>query len=571
MDDVEINQISPNNSERDEIVWTEIPSAISHGQKWVKTFCYNKNMEKSKCRLCDKQFTGCFIHNLKRHMCQKHVAEATLQHVTIKRKRKGCTDADSNVTSSKKAKTGKLSRGEYIKNCVLLAAVNMVAFLLFNSPFLRNLTLIHATSTRTTVNTSTIKHFINLTGKEIVKLVRSEVKNRLISIKLDIATRHYRSMLCVNVQFYCNIRKRISIRTLGCVELKRAHTSSYLEQRVYSLLDFYDIDRRNIYSYTSDNGANLLCLGKLIKRMQHDLNLSQQWEELKLASEDELDTDEDMAPDDDDDGDFEFEYNENMHAAIDNYTIDVLMKNLTGESCESPLAMLEVFGCAAHTVQLAVHDVLASLRSKTSIKHIRSVIKELKSSSYLDYNMSRFKSLKLNVCSRWNSLYKMFVSILKHEDDLKNLFSRVPKKLLPKIYLSAEDFNYMTKFNEAFDPIYKLTLALQSEQLAMSKYFSFNFFSAITIYPNLGDILVLWYKCKRDLNRLNKDDNEFVEPLIAAFDVRTATIMQNPLLATAAYVDPRLNHKTRSSDFLGDMKDIAEVKFYHNIVTNFTC
>lgn len=45
-----------------------------------------------------------------------------------------------------------------------------------------------------------------------------------------------------------------------------------------------------------------------------------------------------------------------------------------------------------------------------------------------------------------------------------------------------------------------------------------------------------------------------------AFDKRTETIMENPLLAASAYVDPRLNHKTQSSDFLGDMKDVAEVK-----------
>lgn len=146
------------------------------------------------------------------------------------------------------------------------------------------------------------------------------------------------------------------------------------------------------------------------------------------------------------------------------------MRKLNDNDDESPLAMMEVFGCAAHTVQLAVHDVLRT-NTRTSIKHIRSVIKELRSSKYLDYGSSNLKSLKLNVCSRWNSLYKMFASILKRKSDLETLYERVPKKMLSDIYLSPGDFQYMSEFNEAFGPIYDLTLALQAEQLAMSKFF----------------------------------------------------------------------------------------------------
>lgn len=73
--------------------------------------------------------------------------------------------------------------------------------------------------------------------------------------------------------------------------------------------------------------------------------------------------------------------------------------------------------------------------------------------------------------------------------------------------------------------------------------------------------MVLWYKCKKNLNKLDPEANEFVEPLRHAFDRRTESIMSNPLIATAAYVDPRLNHKTRSTEFLGEMVEVAEVKF----------
>lgn len=101
---------------------------------------------------------------------------------------------------------------------------------------------------------------------------------------------------------------------------------------------------------------------------------------------DTYDSDEELAPEDHDQ-DFQFAYQSDMHAGIDERTVKKLMKRLTTDDAGSPLAMLEVFGCAAHTVQLAVHDVL-NIVTKTSIKHIRGVIKELRSSQYLDYGSS---------------------------------------------------------------------------------------------------------------------------------------------------------------------------------------
>ncbi|KAJ6639447.1 hypothetical protein Bhyg_12192, partial [Pseudolycoriella hygida] len=321
-----------------------------------------------------------------------------------------------------------------------------------------------------------------MTAKAIQKIIAAEIKGRVISIKLDIATRHHRSMLCVNVQFYCRMRKKIVIRTWGCVELQRSHKSSYLEQCVYTILDLYDIDRKNIYSYTSDNGANLLCLGNLIKKLQQSLVLSEQWKEFQRCGQSDIEDEIVELDAHDQEFDFEFDFNDDMHAQIDSETRDRLLAALNDISDS---ALLIVFSCAAHTVQLAVHDVLSYIQ-RANINRIR----------------------------------------------------RVPTKLLADIELTTDDFHYMQQFTEAFEPVYKLTLALQAEQLAMS------------------DVIIHWYRCKGALLKLSKG-NEFTELLNDAFDRRTKLIMENPLLATAAYVDPRLNHKNRSDSFLGDLKPIC--------------
>ncbi|KAJ6644591.1 hypothetical protein Bhyg_09560 [Pseudolycoriella hygida] len=233
----------------------------------------------------------------------------------------------------------------------------------------------------------------------------------------------------------------------------------------------------------ADNGANLLCLGKLIKKLQQSLALSEQWKEFQRCGQSDIEDEIVELDAHDQEFDFEFDFNDDMHAQIDSETRDRLLAALNDISDS---ALLIVFSCAAHTVQLAVHDVLSYIQ-RANINRIR----------------------------------------------------RVPTKLLADIELTADDFHYMQQFTEAFEPVYKLTLALQAEQLAMS------------------DVIIHWYRCKGALLKLSKG-NEFTELLNDAFDRRTKLIMENPLLATAAYVDPRLNHKDRFDSFLGDLKPICE-------------
>ena len=118
---------------------------------------------------------------------------------------------------SKKAKAGFLTQGEYIKNCIYLAVFNLVTFALFNAEGFRNLTQIHAINSKIVVNAQNIGSFISSAASQIRKRITSEVQKKMFSVKLDVATRHSRSVLGVNIQFYCENRKKLIIRTLGCI------------------------------------------------------------------------------------------------------------------------------------------------------------------------------------------------------------------------------------------------------------------------------------------------------------------------------------------------------------------
>jgi hypothetical protein len=189
-------------------------------------------------------------------------------------------------------------------------------------------------------------------------------------------------MLGINIQFYCRFRKRIIIRTIGCIELSQIHTSRYLQIEVYKILDRYEINRRNIYSFTCDNGANMLCLGKLRRQMQHVMILTDliHEERKKIESQENEESDIDS---EDPEIEFQFDYGDENHAQITKEVASNILTSFENPMVDGLLSILIVFRCAAHTLQLAVHDVL-SMVSKTQINHIRSVVKKLKSSKHLD-------------------------------------------------------------------------------------------------------------------------------------------------------------------------------------------
>lgn len=93
--------------------------------------------------------------------------------------------------------------------------------------------------------------------------------------------------------------------------------------------------------------------------MQKSLILTEEWDEYRRTLLDDSDDEDDNLEVYDSYQEFEFEFEEDMHAQLDPETREELMTTLNiGGDESSPSALMLVFGCVAHTVQLAVHDVL---------------------------------------------------------------------------------------------------------------------------------------------------------------------------------------------------------------------
>ncbi|XP_036347547.1 uncharacterized protein LOC118756918 [Rhagoletis pomonella] len=151
---------------------------------------------------------------------------------------------------------------------------------------------------------------------------------------MDVATRQNRHILGINAQYIDGYK--IIIYTLGMVELRSRHTGENLKQEILNCLDQFKIEIRQIYSSTTDNGANVIKTSKLLQISQGQVQNNP--------------NDDSDSNDVDDDG-----YDE-VHNTL-----------------KSTMAVVR---CAAHTLQLAAYDVIKTMQ--TNIESCRKAVKSLR-------------------------------------------------------------------------------------------------------------------------------------------------------------------------------------------------
>lgn len=181
----------------------------------------NAAEHKAKCLICNKSYVGINKDNLKRHLCGQHSGRGIQQGVSIGREiqveddNDSSSNSNSNTPKKRKMWNGKLSRGEFIRDFVSLVVFGKVPFSHFNNPFWRNMAAVHMEATQTRMNAAKARIYVEKAAANVREQIKAELKgnaNRIISVKLDVASRHFRSKLGVNVQFYCSIREKIGSR-----------------------------------------------------------------------------------------------------------------------------------------------------------------------------------------------------------------------------------------------------------------------------------------------------------------------------------------------------------------------
>uniref|UniRef100_A0A8D8TN44 Uncharacterized protein n=1 Tax=Cacopsylla melanoneura TaxID=428564 RepID=A0A8D8TN44_9HEMI len=279
-----------------------------------------------------------------------------------------------------------------------------------------------SSETSLVINRRNVRKDIKVEAARLRDIIKKEAKGKLICIKVDTASRMDRHVLSLNIQYAEG--GRLILRNIGMMEMIESHTAINLENEIVRMLSACGISSDMVFSGTADNAANIT---KAVVRLGHSekpILVQHTCYHTPFADEDESDNEEDdeerstthttevqQSDDISDSSDEEFFHNEST--PLSTFTSPTLCPD-----CEKVKTALDVMGvlsvhCAAHTLQLAVHDAIRNTGEfRGLIDKARRMVKLLRTPNY-------YKILKregrakppLDVDTRWNSSYEMLKSL----------------------------------------------------------------------------------------------------------------------------------------------------------------
>lgn len=180
----------------------------------------------------------------------------------------------------------------------------------------------------------------------------------------------------------------IVVRHLGMIELEGSHTAALIKTKIEDLVHDIGLDMNQIYSITTDNGANVLRASKNIleeveSRIPYGVSDDERMallEQARTEFEDAaiLEADEEQSP----------SVVRQAEEAIRQFTMNE-----------------EELRCCAHVIQLAVNDFLSRHREK--IEEVKKKAKRIQDHLRKTPRSSRPNLPELANLTRWSSTYYM--------------------------------------------------------------------------------------------------------------------------------------------------------------------
>ncbi|XP_062549966.1 uncharacterized protein LOC134214657 [Armigeres subalbatus] len=276
-----------------------------------------------------------------------------------------------------------------------------------------------------TVNGANMIANIKDVAQKMREHIAAEVKGRLISLKIDSATRQNRHILGINAQY--SINDTIVIRTLEMLEVQERQTARFLKSQILEVAKSYGIGVDQIFSITCDNGANMLAAVRQLKQ------------EMELLISDSNDVN-------------------------DMETLDTESHEFTAALNTELQENLNLVRCAVHTLQLAILDVVN--KSNASVKAVTDIAKKCKQVKYkLSFKTANITYPPVWGPTRWCGIYEMNSSFLTNENFFKQLAQQFPELDL------GDTWDFVRNYEQAFKPLYICTKNMQSQHVSLPDFY----------------------------------------------------------------------------------------------------
>lgn len=211
-------------------------------KKVHKFFKFNAQENKSKCNVCDLKLAGINVTNLKRHL--------TTKHAEIFNDWNDTEDSEGNQIEKKRKICYHTSEEGIISSLVKIVTTEGKPFLFLDSEgFKEIMDPIYSSLGMNPVTSRNIMNFVSVKEKSIKDNIRAFVKGKLVSLKIDVATRMGKAILGVNLQMInASLSKtEIVVKTLGMIQLADAHTGMYMKDKILQILHDYEITLDQVF------------------------------------------------------------------------------------------------------------------------------------------------------------------------------------------------------------------------------------------------------------------------------------------------------------------------------------
>lgn len=386
--------------------------------------------------------------------------------------------------------------------------------------------------------------------------------------------------MAINIQYVEN--QKMSIRTLAIVELVACITTDSLLTMIQNILQSFNIAIEDLYSFTSDNGSNMLRLRRLIKYAQKNISHIENMDEDEYESEngddaevvevinmieyeedneDENQEDEirmiikketqdqvqNIQPiiedihkiadkDEDPLQDIAQKYPDSI-AILKNQLdeTDALTSLLTGASFKSKNMTVVGIRCVSNTLLQAVDVAVAKCDISLTLNKAHSTAVEFRK-LYVKKKVRKVDNAKLvktvlDVGIFWHTIFDMFLSLLKNKR-----FAYALKKHA----LTDEEWQEIEMFVDALRPARIAAKLLQSEQMLLSEFY------------------FIWEECKAETRKVK---SVLAKDIVLAMKEKESWLFDDDSVIAAIYLDPRVNGKLTTAQ---ERRAVDHLQGLHN-------
>lgn len=165
-----------------------------------------------ECTLCKKRLSGANRNNIIRHYKLVHHKEIVLKRKVLRDEKDG---ADFPIQKKHKISVStNINKDDFFKCCVGLVAVKNIPMSIFDDQeYFKVLIKPLETAFNTNLNSRNMVKVLESYSIKIQECIKKKLKNQMLSLKLDIATRMDRSIIVINVQYINNYK--ICYSTIG--------------------------------------------------------------------------------------------------------------------------------------------------------------------------------------------------------------------------------------------------------------------------------------------------------------------------------------------------------------------